>query len=77
MNEPCRNIGCNYQRDGRCTGVACGGADFVKQVATRAQKLSTRCFYCGKQLEMGNYMFDVASKNYVCLRCYKPNPKAK
>jgi len=52
-------------------------ADFVKQVAGRPQKLSTRCFLCGKQLEMGNYMFDVASKNYVCLRCYKPNLKAK
>jgi len=27
MNEPCRNIGCNQERNGRCTGVACGGAD--------------------------------------------------
>jgi len=35
MNEPCRNIGCNYQRNGRCTGVACGGADTSNLVIQR------------------------------------------
>ena len=23
----CRNIGCNDQKDGHCTGIPCGGAD--------------------------------------------------
>ena len=28
MNEPCLNIGCNHQSDGRCTNlVACSGSD--------------------------------------------------
>lgn len=32
MNEPCRNAGCNQERDGRCTGVACDGSDSLDTV---------------------------------------------
>ena len=27
MNELCKNIGCNDNRDGRCMTIACAGAD--------------------------------------------------
>ena len=65
MNEPCRNIGCNNQNDGRCMSVACDGADIQDRPGAWTHKTLVRRMAGWLKHTKGNLvvMTELATRN--------------